>query len=68
MKEASPWVRDVVASPWESFFGLHDHLRGDIEALFEHQRQDQGDHCKDQEDPLHQLFLLAKKILKNSCR
>ncbi|MNN20769.1 hypothetical protein D3C81_1340640 [compost metagenome] len=38
-------------------FRLHDHLRGDIEALFEQQRQQQRDHCKDQEDALHQLLV-----------
>lgn len=43
--------------PLGELLGLHDHLGGDIEALLEHQRQDHGDHCKDQEYSFHQLLV-----------
>ncbi|RMM51005.1 hypothetical protein ALQ77_05310 [Pseudomonas corrugata] len=39
------------------FFRLHDHLGSDIEALFEHQWQRQGNHGEDQEDALHPLLV-----------
>ncbi|MNZ99122.1 hypothetical protein D3C78_1184330 [compost metagenome] len=43
--------------PLGDFLGLHDHLGGDIETLLEQQRQDHGDHGKDQENSLHQLLV-----------
>ncbi|MNE74313.1 hypothetical protein D3C80_1703850 [compost metagenome] len=67
MKVAFSWFSDVVASPWESFFDwtitwaviskLCLSINGSTRAITAKIRKTRFTHC-----------LLAKKILKNSCK